>query len=136
VTLSRVPDLTPEVRDLLADAVAAVNSKRGGRALLHDMRRGSSAEALASTLVRDGALWQERDDDAVVGLCVYRDRIIEALYVVPARRRQGVARSMVSALMALPCAPIDALALPGDRAMKSLYESVGWKARLLTMRGE
>ena len=28
-----------------------------------------------------------------------------------------------------------AWALPGDRATKSLYESVGWKARLLTMRG-
>jgi hypothetical protein len=30
---------------------------------------------------------------------------------------------------------VDAYALPGDRAMKSLYESIGWKARLLTMRG-
>jgi RimJ/RimL family protein N-acetyltransferase len=29
---------------------------------------------------------------------------------------------------------IDALALPGDRAMKSLLEKAGFKARLLTMR--
>ena len=32
--------------------------------------------------------------------------------------------------------PKDGYALPGDRGMKSLYESLGWKARLLTMRGE
>jgi hypothetical protein len=43
---------------------------------------------------------------------------------------------MLNELRAMATPPLDAFALPGDRAMKSLYESIGWKARLITMRGE
>jgi hypothetical protein len=95
VTLSQVTDLTPAVRELFAEAVAAASAKRGGRALLHDIGRDGLSDDLASTLVRQGALWQERDSDSVIGLCVCRERVIEALYVVPARRRRraGAGRS-------------------------------------------
>jgi hypothetical protein len=43
---------------------------------------------------------------------------------------------MLNAMAQSANPPVDGLALPGDRATKSLYESFGWKARLLTMRGE
>ena len=49
----------------------------------------------------------------------------------------GVAReARQRPLSGLRVEPLDAFALPGDRATKSLFESLGWKARLLTMRGE
>ncbi len=60
---------------------------------------------------------------------------IEAIYVAHGFRRQKVATILVKTLLASDTPPVDAYALPGDRAMKSLYESLGWKARLLTMRG-
>jgi hypothetical protein len=50
-------------------------------------------------------------------------------------RRTKIATTMVRTLLESATPPVDAYALPGDRAMKSLYESIGWKARLLTMRG-
>ena len=60
---------------------------------------------------------------------------MEAIYVAHDFRRQKIATTLVRALLSGDSAPVDAYALPGDRAMKSLYESIGWKARLLTMRG-
>jgi GNAT superfamily N-acetyltransferase len=87
-------------------------------------------------LVARGELWTFEDEGELRGFAIYRSSVVEALYVSPAYRRRGVARSMLKALLALEDPPKDAYALPGDRAMKSLYESFGWKARLLTMRGE
>ena len=60
--------------------------------------------------------------------------MLAALYVAPARRREGVGSRLARAVLESDGAPSDAWALPGDRATKSLYESLGMKARLLTMR--
>jgi hypothetical protein len=65
-----------------------------------------------------------------------RDGVVEGVFVDPRRRRQHVATELLRAVTMGEGAPRDGYALPGDRGMKSLYESLGWKARLLTMRGE
>jgi hypothetical protein len=62
--------------------------------------------------------------------------VVEGVFVDHDQRRRGVATTLLKSLMAGEGPPKDGLALPGDRGMKSLYESLGWKARLLTMRGE
>lgn len=62
---------------------------------------------------------------------------IEDLYVLPASRRRGIGRAITSALLewcrAAGCTGTDAPALPGNRAMKSFFESAGFSARLLVM---
>jgi GNAT superfamily N-acetyltransferase len=64
--------------------------------------------------------------------------LVEDLYVVPEQRRRGLGRALLDA--ALPwlerngALDVDALALPGDAATKSLLETTGFRARLLVMR--
>ncbi len=75
-------------------------------------------------------------EEHINGFALVRHGVIHALFVEHSKRRQGIARELVTILIAKDGLVVDALALPGDRATKSLYESIGWKARLLTMRGE
>lgn len=112
-------------------ALATLVHKRGGRALLVSL--GAEATSLDAYLA-DESLWVAREG-SIVGFGVCRGPLILGLYVAPTVRRQGVARALVNEMIR-ESAPHDAYALPGDRAMKSLYESFGWKARLLTMRAE
>ena len=60
------------------------------------------------------------------------------VYVGEGHRHAGVGPLLASAaqewLEDSGCVQIDALALPGDRAMKNLLEKSGFKARLLTLR--
>ena len=61
--------------------------------------------------------------------------VITRMYVVPDAREVGVGDALVAAVRATAsergCAWLDALALPGDRALKNLYERNGLTARLL-----
>ena len=123
-----------ELRHLWDEASASLASRRGGAALLTDIVRPLTTPDPWSELLRAGAIFEELANGIPIGFVICRSRVIEALYVTPKQRRQGVARAMVASLLASPSPPIDAWALPGDRAAKSLYESIGWKARLLTMR--
>jgi GNAT superfamily N-acetyltransferase len=91
---------------------------------------------LPKRLIELGCVWSCHDGDTIVGIVICRNRVVETLYVDRHHRRQGVARAMLNELRAMASPPLDAYALPGDRGTKSLYESIGWKARLLTMRGE
>jgi GNAT superfamily N-acetyltransferase len=125
--------ITPEVLALAQRAAGEIASERGGAALLEALgHEEGELEAMANR----GEIVVVRRDEAVVALAVVRERILCALFVDATARRQGVAREVVRSLLETPGAPRDAWALPGDRAMKSLYESIGWRARLLTMRGE
>ncbi len=134
MSLVAATSITDDLRGLWDEAVHSLRATRGGPELL--------AQALpASTdpldeLVAEGSIYAEEHDGALVALAVVRERTIVGVYVTPARRRQGVARDVAAQLFALVDPPRDALALPGDRATKSLYESLGLKARLLTMRAE
>jgi hypothetical protein len=82
------------------------------------------------------ALWTISDDTGLLGFAVVRDEVVEGIFVDQRRRRDHVATSLLRVLTEGENPPKDGYALPGDRGMKSLYESFGWKARLLTMRGE
>lgn len=58
-------------------------------------------------------------------------------YVDPPARGVGVGTALLRALVdwcgAQGCRDVEAVALPGDRATKQLYEAAGLKARLLVM---
>jgi GNAT superfamily N-acetyltransferase len=95
-----------------------------------------SSDELLTNAISLGGLFIARDHDGLVGFALCRYGVLEAVYVRKHSRRHGTARRLVNAAVDAASEPLDAYALPGDRATKSLYESFGWKARLLTMRGE
>jgi len=136
VSVNRAHEATPELVSLWSDVVHSAQRLRGGPQLLATIRGGVDEEVLLEHLVDQQVVWLATEGDVLLGVALYRERVVETVFVVPAHRRQGVARMLVRALKDLTLPPIDALALPGDRATKSLYESFGWKARLLTMHAE
>ncbi|MDE3008682.1 MAG: GNAT family N-acetyltransferase [Acidobacteriota bacterium] len=131
VVVERAFAIDEELRGVFHDALKSAGRHRGGRAYLDSF--GVDERAL-DALVDEESLWVARDGE-VVGFGVCSGGVIMGLYVIPTRRRGGIARALVSEIIAT-MNPKDAHALPGDRAMKSLYESFGWKARLLTMRAD
>lgn len=125
---------------LVRPAIARARIVRGGRALLEqlwgDRTDPAHVENLLGEEVDAGHLWvAQRAGEFVAGALV-DDECVRAIWVRPDCRRQRIATRLLEAILADDQPPRDAWALPGDRATKSLYESVGWKARLLTMRGE
>jgi GNAT superfamily N-acetyltransferase len=126
--------VTPELETLWDRAHHDVLVKRGGVALMATLSESTPFEQLLASVVAASSLWLYHDDQ-VKGFALCRGQLIEAIYVAHDFRRQKIATTMVRTLLESATPPVDAYALPGDRAMKSLYESIGWKARLLTMRG-
>jgi hypothetical protein len=126
--------VTPELESLWERAHHDVLAKRGGVAMMATLSEFTPFDELLAAVVAASSLWLYHDDE-LKGFALCRGQLIEAIYVAHDFRRQKVATTMVRALLDSSTPPLDAYALPGDRAMKSLYESIGWKARLLTMRG-
>ncbi len=62
---------------------------------------------------------------------------IECCYVEDEAREVGVGSALVEALLGWfadqGCSDVDAVALPGDRHTKQLFETAGFKARLLVL---
>jgi GNAT superfamily N-acetyltransferase len=135
VNVTVVSVVTPELEALWGHAHKDVVVKRGGPALLRTLCGSTDENDLLDEVVASNSLWAIDDDEQLIGFVVCREQVVEAIYVAHSFRRQKVATTLVHALLAGATPPVDAYALPGDRAMKSLYESLGWKARLLTMRG-
>ena len=127
-------EVTDDVRSLWERAMVAVVEQRGGRELVTTLNDEAPFADTLAYVVAQRALDLEVRDGIPIGFAVRRGDAIAALYVDPSFRGQGVARAMVTSLLSRAEPPLDAWALPGDRASKSLYESLGWKARLLTMR--
>ncbi|HTZ07795.1 MAG TPA: GNAT family N-acetyltransferase [Acidimicrobiales bacterium] len=136
---------------LCREALDRLQEQRGG-ALLARRELGLVARALVRPGGMDRLLADARRrivvsclDGVVVGLALGRVEevggasigIIEGCYVEPPARRAGAGRALVGALVdwfgAAGCRGVDAGALPGDRAAKSLLEASGFKARLITM---
>ena len=117
-------------------AVRDVVAHRGGAAQLDSQSGTLDPHALLSRLIDEGAVVLARREGSLAGFAVVREHVVEGIFVDHSQRRTGVARALVTQLITAPQPPRDAHVLPGDRAMKSLFESFGWKARLLTMRGE
>lgn len=96
---------------------------------------GSTPESeLLSGVIASSSLWSVEVDGELKAFGLCRAGVVEAIYVEHGARRKKIATTLVRALLKGDSVPVDAYALPGDRAMKSLYESLGWKARLITMR--
>jgi GNAT superfamily N-acetyltransferase len=135
-------------RELLADAIEAVQGHRGAALLLAD---AASETGPAGSLVERWNLDPETEllvgtfSDAVVGIAAgtlsqlgeRRVGRIECFYVEPDARAVGVGQAMVGSLVewfaTQGCTDVDAVALPGDRSSKQLLESSGFKARLLVL---
>lgn len=124
------------LREAVEQAFKDLEHKRGGPLLAATILGGGDHATFLEASVASGAVFVATQDDALVGVAIVRAGVLEALYVEPAHRRRGIGRALVNAVVANRGETLDAYALPGDRAMKSLYESFGWKTRLLTMRGE
>jgi hypothetical protein len=136
VHVTRPSDVTEELSSLWGHAHKRLLSHRGGPELYDTIRRDVADDALLAHVIATGSLWTIGDEDGLLGFALVRDEVVECLFVDHQRRRERVATTLLNELVAGECPPKDGYALPGDRGMKSLYESFGWKARLLTMRGE
>jgi GNAT superfamily N-acetyltransferase len=136
VDVLRASSVSDELRDLWDHALKRLDAHRGGPELYNTIRRDVDDDALLETVVESGAVWTIGNEQRLLGFALVRDEVVEGVFVHHDERRQHVATALLKALGAGECPPRDGLALPGDRGMKSLYESLGWKARLLTMRGE
>ena len=135
MNVSLVSVATPELQTLWDHAHRDVVAKRGGPALLATLCGTTPETELLAHVVASSSLWTVEVEGELKAFGLCRDGVVEAIYVEHGSRRQKIATTLVRTLLDGDTAPVDAYALPGDRAMKSLYESLGWKARLLTMRG-
>ena len=135
MNVSLVSAATPELHSLWDHAHRDVLAKRGGRALWATLCGTTPESELLSDVIASSSLWSVDVDGELKAFGLFRGGVVEAIYVEHGARRQKIATTLVRTLLNEDPAPVDAYALPGDRAMKSLYESLGWKARLLTMRG-
>jgi len=130
---------------LLAQALVAAESMRGGAALVGD----ATTVTLLERWTRPGAaadLMVGEYEGAVVGLLAVTadlgpgdvtNGFVECCYVEPGARGVGVGTALMEAAVAWctqsGCAGVDALALPGDRTTKQRLEAAGFTARLLTL---
>lgn len=128
--------VTDDLLQLWEHASKRLLSHRGGVELYATIRRDAPTGELLEALVDGGYVWTVANEDQLLGFAVVRQNVVEGIFVDHHSRRQKAATTLLHALVGSVAAPKDGFALPGDRGMKSLYESFGWKARLLTMRGE
>ena len=124
---------------LIESAYARATAVRGGRALVEQLwGEESDVESTRAAIyqaVEEQRVWVGIVSEDIVAGALVSGRCVQAVWVEHAHRRRGIATSLLRELLKGEDPPSDAWALPGDRSTKSLYESVGWKARLLTMRG-
>jgi GNAT superfamily N-acetyltransferase len=136
VHVHQATSVSDELRALWDHALKRLTAHRGGPELYHAIRRDVDDDALLEELIAEGTMWTISDEHRLLGFAVVRDDVVEGVFVHHDERRRRVATTLLTVLIAGERPPKDGFALPGDRGMKSLYESLGWKARLLTMRGE
>lgn len=120
--------------------------RRGGQALASEAWFGLPSLADGSS----GAAWLAGWNGVVVGVAAAtlgKPNPLEPavaqlgmLWVDPEWRELGAGGELIEAVVAWAksqgAAALDAGALPGDRPLKRLLESSGFKARLITMRTE
>lgn len=140
--------MTPIVRlASFADATACEELEREARAETAGTRGAEAffAEQSVAVLVDDDAGFTlvATLDDVVVGFATMREsRVVDArvatvvrVYVTARARRIGVGDALINGAQSTAksrgCTRIDALALPGDRDTKNLFERNGLTARLI-----
>ncbi len=151
VRKARPADL-PRCAALFAAALEEMDARRGGTLLSrHGPFTGTAREAidtlteLAAVDDPDQLVLAGLFDDAVVGVArghvERRDDqvlgVVDLCFVEPSARDVGVGGALLQHLVGWfvtqRCSGVDALALPGDRQMKQLLETAGFKTRLLVL---
>ncbi len=132
--ISRCDLVSKELNELFSEFVVAALAHRGGTALIDELFDDNKRDL--AVLVERDCVWKISRSEELAGFAVVQGFTLMALMVKPTVRRQGIARAALQLLLREMPNLRDGLSLPGDRSTKSLYESVGWKARLLTMRAE
>ena len=134
-----------ELWRLHRDVLDALRTRRGGAALRAELvQLAETPEALDRLVAhRDHLVVVGTLDDVIVGYGLASlDRLeavahVAAVYVEPEARQVGVGGALLDVLTSLAtargCARIDVDALPGDRALKSLLETLGYRARLVVL---
>ena len=129
---------------LVGEAVSRAASMRGGAALIGTATAEDLLARWAGGIDPIGMFVGEFER-TVVGVLVVaaagtegrRRGRIECCYVEEDARGVGVGTALMDAAVAwcnsAGCVDVDALALPGDRAMKQRLEAAGFTARLLTL---
>jgi GNAT superfamily N-acetyltransferase len=131
--------------ELVAEAVDASAGQRGASLLL--AAAGAAPEELVERWHQDpdAVLVVGTYDAVIVGVAAgsiastggRRLGRVECCYVEPDARAVGVGTALVAGVVAWfterGCSDVDALALPGDRSTKQLFEAAGFKARLLVL---
>jgi ribosomal protein S18 acetylase RimI-like enzyme len=138
----------PLLAALAEQAVLEQVGSRGGRVWAAREARAVPAETSlqadldsSSAVVLAGTI-----DDVVVGYLVARTEMLRDgsvlgslsdVYVEPAARDVGIGELLVEAALAWcdehRCAGVDATVLPGNRATKNFFESMGFTARAITV---
>ena len=130
------------VVEIVEMALASASEHRGGQRLIGDIANETGVRGgpeTARILIQNSCLVGGYQDEELVGigaLSPIATGVILGVFVGPGHRRHHVAKKILRHIVERHVQPTDAWVLPGDRASKSLYESVGWKARRLTMSGE
>ncbi len=130
--------------ELLAEAAEEANYSRGGELAEGLSERRTTVEEWAEEGIRRGGEFEGATVGLGAGLVAEavlgdgrRLGRIECCFVETGAREVGVGEALVEELLAWftaqGCTDVDALALPGDRRTKQLYEHSGFKARLLTL---
>lgn len=117
---------------------------QAARERLEDVRGGAALMAAETVTTTRGPVmtWVVGEDEIAGTVSAWLEGDVGwmALWVTEAMRSRGVGRQLAHAaldwLADAGASEFDALALPGDRATKQLFESLGFKARLLVMRRE
>lgn len=135
MTIAVATELSDQLLEMFTDATTAASHHRGGQAMLSAILDDEEPESFLRSAIARNQVWTAQVGDDLSGFVVCRDGLIETVYVKKEFRRRGVATDLVRAVIDASTEQLDAYALPGDRATKSFFESLGWKARLLTMRG-
>ncbi len=135
-----------EIARLWGRALAGLAGLRGGSTLAASLGDRYPSGDISSLFLPGRVVVLGCLDDIPVGFSyaelseMGEERILnlEAIFVEPEARRVGMADVMLECLLAETSSwgatSVDAPALPGDRATKSLFESHGFRARLLVMR--
>ena len=141
-SVATVSTVDLELRSMFTSALEDLRRHRGGGALITEALVAfgvSDADSLLTEIAARGGLIGVYDSNLLVGfgaLHTVDPVTIMGLYVRNSNRRSHHALALVENLLSSERPPVDAWALPGDRATKSLYERAGWKARRLTMSAE
>ena len=131
-------DRTP-LSELIHRAYQEASGRRGGWVRMH--RFGSSPEALLDQVLDPAGpiAFIAIDETELLGFALV-DREpprLELIYVRPTHRRRGIGSSLVEEAArdagTWSDVPFTALVAAGDRAEKSLFESLGYRAELLIM---